>query len=91
MSTIPYATTDAALPSGAPTGSSTARSLILDYLFKNGASRVADICHAVRLSRSTVHGHLLRLESAGTVRSNIPPGARARFTPYFSLSPGHAR
>ncbi|MFK4299626.1 DNA-binding transcriptional ArsR family regulator [Arthrobacter sp. GAS37] len=64
--------------------------LVRKYLARNGASRVADICEAVGLSRTTVRTHLLNLESAGLVRSDRPRELRARFTPYFSLAPGPA-
>ncbi|MFF2297869.1 helix-turn-helix domain-containing protein [Arthrobacter sp. NPDC058127] len=87
MSTVPHDRTDEAFLSVGPTGSATPASLIVDYLFKNGASKVADICHDVGVPRSTVYDHLLRLEAAGVVRSDIAPGSRARFTPHFSLNP----
>ena len=64
------------------------RSKIIDYLVSHGASKVADISDGIASSRGAVRYHLAALESASIVRSNISPGARSRFTPFYGLAPG---
>jgi predicted ArsR family transcriptional regulator len=64
------------------------RSQIIDYLVRHGASKVADISDGIASSRGSVRYHLAALESASIVRSNISPGARGRFTPFYGLAPG---
>ena len=64
------------------------RSKIIDYLASHGASKVADISDGIASSRGAVRYHLAALESASIVRSNISPGARGRFTPFYGLAPG---
>jgi predicted ArsR family transcriptional regulator len=63
----------------------TVKSLIIDYLASNGASKVAEISAAVNASRNGVRYHLAALESASIVRSNISPGTREGFTPFYAL------
>lgn len=63
------------------------RSQIIDYLSSNGASKVADISNGIASSRDCVRYHLAALETASIVRSNISPGARGRFTPFYALAP----
>lgn len=63
------------------------RSQIIDYLASNGASKVADISNGIASSRDSVRYHLAVLETASIVRSNISPGARSRFTPFYALAP----
>ena len=63
------------------------RSQIIDYLASNGASKVADISDGIASSRGSVRYHLAALEGASIVRSNISPGARGRFTPFYGLAP----
>ncbi|WP_066289926.1 winged helix-turn-helix domain-containing protein [Arthrobacter sp. B6] len=65
----------------------TVRSLIIDYLAVNGASKVAEISAAVTASRNCVRYHLAALERASIVRSNISPGTREGFTPFYALIP----
>jgi predicted transcriptional regulator len=65
----------------------TVRSLIVDYLASNGASKVAEITAAVNASRNCVRYHLAALEGAAIVRSNISPGTREGFTPFYALIP----
>jgi predicted transcriptional regulator len=65
----------------------TVRSLIIDYLASNGASKVAEITAAVNASRNCVRYHLAALEGAAVVRSNISPGTREGFTPFYALVP----
>lgn len=67
------------------------RSRIVEYLAHNGASKVADISSALGFSRDVVRYHLTALENASIVRSNLSPGMRARFTPFYSLVPVDAR
>ncbi|GAA1267897.1 hypothetical protein GCM10009589_21550 [Arthrobacter pascens] len=67
------------------------RSRIVEYLAHNGASKVADISSALGFSRDVVRYHLTALENASIVRSNLSPGMRARFTPFYSLIPADAR
>lgn len=62
------------------------RAQIMDYLATRGASRLSDISAAVGAPRASVQYHVLRLEDASIVRSNIPAGERARFTPYYYLT-----
>ena len=69
----------------------TVRSLIIDYLASNGASKVADISAAVTASRNCVRYHLAALERAAIVRSNISPGTREGCTPFYALAPGKTR
>ena len=64
----------------------TVRSLIMEYLASNGASRVSDISSAVGSSKDTVRYHLAALEAASLVRSNISPGTRTGFTPFYALT-----
>jgi len=64
------------------------RSQIIDYLASNGASKVADISNGIASSRDSVRYHLAALETASIVRSDISPGARCRFTPFYALTPG---
>lgn len=64
------------------------RTLIIDYLASNGASKVADISNGIASCRDSVRHHLAALESASIVRSNIAPGERGRFTPFYALAPG---
>jgi predicted ArsR family transcriptional regulator len=63
------------------------RSQIIDYLASNGASKVADISNGIASSRDAVRYHLAALETASIVRSDISPGARGRFTPFYALAP----
>ncbi|WP_211877043.1 winged helix-turn-helix domain-containing protein [Pseudarthrobacter albicanus] len=63
------------------------RSQIVEYLASNGASKVADISNGIASSRGSVRYHLAALETASIVRSNISPGARCRFTPFYALAP----
>lgn len=63
------------------------RSQIVDYLASNGASKVADISNGIASSRDCIRYHLAALETASIVRSNISPGARGRFTPFYALAP----
>jgi predicted transcriptional regulator len=65
----------------------TVRSLIVDYLASNGASKVAEISAAVNASRNCVRYHLAALECASIVRSNISPGTRQGCTPFYALVP----
>lgn len=67
------------------------RSRIVEYLTDNGASKVSDISSALGASRDTVRYHLTALEGASIVRSNISPGMRASFTPFYSLTTVGAR
>jgi hypothetical protein len=60
---------------------------IVDYLASNGASKVADISNGIACCRDSVRHHLAALESAAIVRSNIAPGERSRFTPFYALAP----
>lgn len=62
------------------------RSQIIEYLAANGASKVSEISIALTYSRETVRYHLTALEAASIVRSNISPGSRTRFTPFYALS-----
>lgn len=62
------------------------RNEIIEYLARNGASKLADISNEVTACRDTVRTHLTALERAAIVRSNIPPGTRARTTPFYSLA-----
>ena len=62
------------------------RSQIVEFLGHNGASRVSDIKRALGASQEIVRYHLAALETASVVTSNIPPGNRARFTPFYSLT-----
>ena len=64
------------------------KSQIIDYLRSHGASKVADISDGVASSRGAVRYHLAALENASIVRSNISPGARGRFTPFYGIAPG---
>jgi predicted ArsR family transcriptional regulator len=64
------------------------RAQIISYLASHGASKVADISDGIASSRGSVRYHLAALESAAIVRSNISPGARGRFTPFYGLAPG---
>ena len=64
----------------------TIRSLIMEYLANNGASRVSDISSAVGSSKDNVRYHLAALEAASLVRSNISPGTRTGFTPFYALT-----
>jgi predicted ArsR family transcriptional regulator len=64
------------------------RAQIIDYLASNGASKVADISDGIASSRGSVRYHLAALEGASIVRSDISPGARGRFTPFYALAPG---
>jgi len=66
----------------------TVRSLIVEYLASNGASKVAEISAAVTASRNCVRYHLAALERAAIVRSNISPGTREGCTPFYALVPG---
>jgi predicted ArsR family transcriptional regulator len=66
------------------------RTQIIKYLASNGASKVADISNGIASSRDSVRYHLAALETASIVRSDIAPGARSRFTPFYALSPGRA-
>jgi DNA-binding transcriptional ArsR family regulator len=67
------------------------RTQIMDHLARRGASRTSDISDAVGSPRASVQYHLLRLEAASIVRSDIPPGARSGFTPYYYLTAKAAR
>lgn len=62
------------------------RAQIMVHLATLGASRVSDISDAVGSSRASVQYHLVRLEDASIVRSNIPAAERARCTPYYYLT-----
>ncbi|WP_457963658.1 ArsR family transcriptional regulator [Arthrobacter sp. D1-29] len=66
------------------------RSQIIDYLASNGASKVADISSDIICSRDCVRYHLAALEKAAIVRSNISPGTREGFTPFYALTPAAA-
>ena len=66
----------------------TVRSLIIDYLASNGASKVADISAAVTAARNCVRYQLAALERAAIVRSNISPGTREGCTPFYARVPG---
>ncbi|MCU1555127.1 MAG: transcriptional regulator, ArsR family [Arthrobacter sp.] len=68
-------------------GRDTVRSLIIDYLASNGASKVAEISAGVIASRNCVRYHLAALERASIVRSNILPGTREGCTPFYALVP----
>ncbi|MBT2534196.1 winged helix-turn-helix transcriptional regulator [Arthrobacter sp. ISL-48] len=63
------------------------RTEIIDYLARNGASKVADISNGVGSSRDCVRYHLAALETASIVRSDTSPGARGGFTPFYALAP----
>lgn len=67
------------------------RSRIVEFLASNGASKVADISTALGFSRDVVRYHLTSLEAASIVRSDMSPGMRARFTPFYSLVPADTR
>ena len=62
------------------------RSRIVEYLAENGASKVSDISSALGSSKDTVRYHLTALEGASIVRSDISPGMRASFTPFYFLT-----
>ena len=66
------------------------KSRIIDYLANHGASKVADISDGIASSRGAVRYHLAALENASIVRSNISPGARGRFTPFYGIAPEKA-
>jgi predicted ArsR family transcriptional regulator len=63
----------------------------MEYLASNGASRVSDISSAVGSSKDNVRYHLAALEAASLVRSNISPGTRTGFTPFYALTQATAR
>ena len=67
----------------------TVRSLIIEFLAGNGASKVAEISAGVTASRNCVRYHLAALERASVVRSNISPGTREGCTPFYALVPGN--
>jgi predicted transcriptional regulator len=67
--------------------SSQIRSQIIDYLARNGASKVGDISRSIASSRDCVRYHLAALETASIVRSDISPGTRGGFTPFYALAP----
>jgi predicted transcriptional regulator len=67
--------------------SSRIRSQIIDYLARYGASKVADISRSIASSRDCVRYHLSALETASIVRSDISPGTRGGFTPFYALAP----
>jgi predicted transcriptional regulator len=67
--------------------SSQLRSQIIDYLARNGASKVADISRSIASSRDCIRYHLAALETASIVRSDISAGTRGGFTPYYALAP----
>lgn len=62
------------------------RTQIVEYLARNGASKLSEITNEVPACRDTIRSHLTALENAAVVRSNIPPGTRARTTPFYSLA-----
>jgi predicted ArsR family transcriptional regulator len=66
------------------------KSQIINYLRSHGASKVADISDGIASSRGAVRYHLAALENASIVRSNISPGARGRFTPFYGIAPEKA-
>jgi predicted ArsR family transcriptional regulator len=68
-------------------GGTPVRTQIVDYLARNGASKVADISSGVGSSRDCVRYHLAALEVASVVRSDISPGTRGGFTPFYALAP----
>jgi predicted ArsR family transcriptional regulator len=67
------------------------RSRIVEHLAHNGASRVSELSSALGATRDIVRYHLAALEAASVVRSDISPGTRARFTPFYSLTPVDSR
>jgi predicted ArsR family transcriptional regulator len=67
------------------------KSQIVDYLATHGASKVSDISQGVGSSRDCIRYHLAALENASIVRSDISPGTRGRFTPFYALAPEVAR
>ncbi|SER26592.1 MULTISPECIES: winged helix-turn-helix domain-containing protein [Micrococcaceae] len=71
----------------APYRRSPVRSMIVDYLARNGASKVADISSGIFASRDAVRYHLAALERASMVRSDISPGTREGCTPFYALAP----
>ncbi|BCW04144.1 hypothetical protein NtRootA1_02820 [Arthrobacter sp. NtRootA1] len=62
------------------------RSQILNYLARNGASKVSDITHGVTACKDTVKARLSELEEEGSIRANVPADIRGRTTPYYSLT-----
>jgi predicted ArsR family transcriptional regulator len=67
------------------------RDRIVEYLAHNGASKVSELSIALGTTRDIVRYHLTALEAVSVVRSDIPPRTRARFTPFYSLTPVDAR
>ena len=63
------------------------RTQIVEYLASNGASKVADISAGNASSRDCVRYHLAALEAASVIRSDISPGTRVGFTPFYALAP----
>ncbi len=59
---------------------------IIEYLARNGASRLSDVSSELTASKETVRSHLKALENAAIVRSDIPAESRARMTPFYSLA-----
>ncbi len=60
---------------------------IISYLARNGASRISEILNEVSACRDTLGVHLKVLEDAQIIQCNLPPGTRARSTPFYSLRP----
>lgn len=67
------------------------RAQIVDYLATHGASKVFDISNGIGSSRDCVRYHLAALETASVVSSDISPGSRGRFTPFYALTANRAR
>ena len=62
------------------------RKRIVDHLRKHGASRISEICIATNSTRNSVQHHIAGLEAESIIRSDIPAGQRARYTPFYSLA-----
>lgn len=62
------------------------RTQILNYLARNGASKVSDITDGVTACKDTVKARLSELEEEGSIRANVPADIRGRTTPYYSLT-----
>jgi len=66
------------------------RDRIVQYLAYNGASKVSELSLALGATKDIVRYHHTVLEAGSVVRSDIPPSTRARFTPFYSLTPADA-
>jgi predicted ArsR family transcriptional regulator len=62
------------------------RTQIINYLARNGASKLSNISNSVTACTDTIRFHLKALEHAAIVQSNIPAEARSRTTPFYSLT-----